>query len=316
MKNPEINQLIEKLSSPDWQVNRQASQQLMQAGEVAVPALIAALNSSDLRRTIAVISALEVIEDARAVDPLVALMQTNRAELAQPLVFALGRLGIPAVPALAALIQDAAIPVDVRVQAASALARTDAIEAVAPLWRALADDEPHVRETAANSLAWIRQPDTFDAVKAALTHDDIEVRFEAVQGLEWRGYYLEGIPEGSRIESWVNVVAVPLLLFALEDTDVDVRTSAAAGLGWLYNEEAVWALVNGLQDEAPGVRQNAAASLGEIARTDTVPALIEALNDGNEEAAVALDVIATLHPESEYTPAAAAAVKAFGADNP
>lgn len=312
VKNPDIHQLIEQLSSTDWQVSRQASQQLMKIGPEVIPALIDALQGADINTTVAIISVFEVVNDSRAIDPMIDLLLTNQPELAQPLVFALGRLGETVVDPLAQILGNQQQPIEVRIQAASTLARTDSAIAIDPLFDALYDAEPRLQQTAANSLGWIRRAEVLQAVDSALRHENEDVRYEVTQGLEWRAYYLEGIPEGSYIEAWVNEVAVPMLLLALTDSNVDVRASAAAGLGWVYNDQAVTALVNHLDDESNLVRHNAAASLGEIAQPDTVPALIRALEAGNEEAAVALDVIVTLHGDSEYASSAQAALDAYG----
>lgn len=311
MDNQEINTLIHDLGSEDWQVSRQASQRLMQIGPPAVPALLGVLDGNDIASMVSAVSALEVINDQRAIDPLVRLMLRNIPELAQPLVFALGRFGAASVRAVASILVDDSQPLEVRVQAASALARTDSPDAIQALQNSLDDPLERIQKIAANSLGWIRHPETLNGVSAALEHESVDVRYEVTQGLEWRAYYLEQIPPGSDIEAWLEVVTVPMLLVALDDANVDVRASAAAGLGWAYNDEAVDALVERLQDDSPMVRHNAAASLGEIAQPDTVQPLIAALEAGNEEAAIALDVIATLHAGTPYADQAQAALDDF-----
>ncbi len=92
-----------------------------------------------------------------------------------------------------------------------------------------------------------------------------------------------------------NTEAIPSLVDALEDAEVEVRCAVCKALGQLKNEQAIKPLVTALKDKKAVVRQAVSNALGQIGSAQAVKSLITALNDKDanvrEEAARALGQI-------------------------
>jgi HEAT repeat protein len=139
-------------------------------------------------------------------------------------------------------------------------------------------------------------PEAADAVAAladAVAHGARQLRLDAM-------FVLEGIGAGAR-------AAIPSLLEALRDGDMDVSVQAAETLGAL-GYEAVPALVGALEDEDWRVRQAACQALGIVGAdaTEAVPALLQVLQADRDEvrhravwALGAIGDVAALEPLAE-----------------
>jgi HEAT repeat protein len=155
------------------------------------------------------------------------------------------------------------------------LAARDAVPALA---KALHDNFPEVRGSAAKALGQIGTPAVGDLVKA-LKDRDAGVRTRAAQALGQAG------PDAKE--------AVPALIEALKDTQVDVRVAAVDALGEMGAEgkEAAPKLARLFHDPSRRVRGHVRAALAQIG-----PAAVEPLCDvlGEEKVEVRLDAIKTI----------------------
>ncbi len=77
--------------------------------------------------------------------------------------------------------------------------------------------------------------------------------------------------------------AVAALIAALKDSDAEVRKTAAWALGELGDRRAVEPLIGALKDENAEVRQSAAHSLGELSDPRAAGALLEMLKDSSAD---------------------------------
>lgn len=95
-------------------------------------------------------------------------------------------------------------------------------------------------------------------------------------------------------------IAVPALILALKDADVDVRRAAANSLSNLQDPRAVPALVEALRDSDAEVRAAAARALGSLEDTRAVPGLVALLKDANKD--VRQSALQALHSMPEGVP--------------
>jgi HEAT repeat protein len=125
-----------------------------------------------------------------------------------------------------------------------------------------------LRIKAAQALGRIDQEAAFPGLREGLKDEDRFVRMNIVLVL---GHY-----QNARL-------ALPALAQALQDKDVDVRTTAAHSLWRFRSEEAARILTSGLQDPERKVRQHAAAYLAEFGplAKDAVPGLLQAVKDND-----------------------------------
>jgi HEAT repeat protein len=95
------------------------------------------------------------------------------------------------------------------------------------------------------------------------------------------------LPEAERLQlakalaGWATPQVLDALLVLLEDSVPSIRETAALGLGWEGNREAVAALRKRLADsaEVPAVKAAAVASLGKIGDPSARPAVLTAVEN-------------------------------------
>jgi hypothetical protein len=104
----DIRSLIRCLNNADPSIQWHAAEALGTCGEKAVPLLLTALQSRFVPVRLGAIEALGAIRDARAVDPILAVINHDASlEVRWAAVLALGEIGSPeAVPALVPLLRD------------------------------------------------------------------------------------------------------------------------------------------------------------------------------------------------------------------
>lgn len=108
--------------------------------------------------------------------------------------------------------------------------------------------------------------------------------------------------------------AVPALIAALGDADTEVRGAAASGLAALEDPRAVPALVGLLKDKSPEVRYHALAALANFPDGVPADAILAALEDSNadiRQVAMSLATSRVSHDEDDTTPADPRFVAAF-----
>jgi len=136
----------------------------------------------------------------------------------------------------------------------------------------LKDEDPRIRQTAAEILGRLKDPRAIGPLIVALVDEDPEVQeavFEALKSFPGWGKS----DEANRV--------VPELIVVLQDQrkDPEVRKNAAEALGKIKDPRAVEPLIEALKDKDFRVRWNAAEALGEIGDPKAVKPLIAALKD-------------------------------------
>ena len=120
--------------------------------------------------------------------------------------------------------------------------------AVDPLIKALKNDNPSVRSSAASALGTIGDPKATDPLIKALKDKDTGVRVATARAL-------------GELKSQK---AVEPLIEALKDQDPEVRMYVASSLGFLKAQKAVEPLIELLKDENETVVNSAVISLGQL----------------------------------------------------
>jgi len=119
---------------------------------------------------------------------------------------------------------------------------------------------------------------------------DIAPALAMARGARWRN---------GRERDTTNI-AVPALILALKDADVEVRRAAANSLSNLQDPRAVPGLIEALRDNDAEVRACAARALGNLEDKRAVPGLVALLKDANKE--VRQSALSALHSTPEDVP--------------
>jgi HEAT repeat protein len=197
-----VNQLINKLNDPDWNVRAYAAQELgslkdpqaveplivklkdpliqvrvaMSLGEIkdprAVDPLIAALKDKDFQAKGSAVSALGEIGDSRAVEPIIEALKDSDVEIEFEL--AMGKIGTRAVDPLIALLKSQESRL--RIGAVGSLGLIKDHRAVEPLVAALKDPDAGVRKKAASVLGQFKDPRSVEPLMAVVNDPDAGVR--------------------------------------------------------------------------------------------------------------------------------------------
>jgi HEAT repeat protein len=250
------------------------------ANDRSLPALFALLNDKDDGVKQGAADALGKIGDPRAVDKLLAVLR-NPQTSADVHRVVIGAIALIAAPSGEQVLTDALNNPDddseARAQAAAGLGRIGTPSAITSLIKALSDDDLNLRAAASAALARAGKPSGSNASNAnvqtqlilALSAPRQETRLGAAQALQ----------------AIQTPNANNALLTALTDpaNQPDVRSAAAAALGYQGNQAAVAPLIQALSDRSGAVQvaaQNALAAIGAPA-TD---ALIAATRQGGATA--------------------------------
>lgn len=241
--------------------------QLTTANAHAVEPLIAILLDenwpADYRGSAA--NTLGQIGDARAVEPLITVLQTDgqtNPDIGNDAVWALGMIGDSrGVEPLIVELQneDGAL----RFSAAQSLGRIGDTRAVEPLAAALSDNNQHIQMAAVMALSEFGDERAVEPlIDMLVQYDIIFDQSEIIQALGQIG----------------DDRAVPRLIEIVQETDgFDVdRDAAAKALGQIGDERAVDPLFAALGDENTGVRTSAVDALGLIGEpllSDLAPSL-------------------------------------------
>ncbi|MHC4712875.1 MAG: HEAT repeat domain-containing protein [Planctomycetota bacterium] len=219
----------------------------------------------------AVMKALGELRDARAVAPIVTMLSREDAYTAGAAAEALGAIGSTEAvkPLVKALGHDKE---SVRVKAAEALGRIRDAVAVAPLVAALADKEESVSDAAGQALIRIADQESVDLLRKALRSKSKTVRAAVAKALGATG-------DGQ--------VLAPLT-DCLADPEVSVRKAAVWGLRAIESDESNAILAGLLAVEDEEVRKSAVAALREIRDPSLVVHLEKVYRTGSVPARVAV----------------------------
>jgi tetratricopeptide (TPR) repeat protein len=164
------------------------------------------------------------------------------------------------------------------------------------LLETLKDEDPPIREAAAEALAQIGKP-AIPAIVEALKHEELRVRFGATRALV--------LMKEEAKES------IPALVEALDDQSSMVRFGAGRAL-FTIGPESIPALIRGLKEPKQRVRYHSIIVLsrfGEEAK-DAIPALTAALSDKDTQGRARND------PQDDLRFVRSAAADALGAMGP
>ena len=301
-----VDTLIGVLSGEDAQGQTSASELLVRIGPDAVPGLVTALETPDGTVNTVVLNTLTRI-GSLATDALVNALAAENAATRAAAAMALGQIH----PERArdyqvqrALNDLADANAALRAQAATQLGELESTAAVAPLVKALADQDSRVQQSAALALSRIGDP-SIDPLVPMLGHGNPSVRWHATFALKEIAGRLEA---NARL-----VAAIEPLISNLKSADSALRDMTAEALrriGKPASEKVATLLtaedattratavsllatlepdmayayeriryVKDLKDSNSGVRAVAAQALGTVGNAETTDALVAALGD-------------------------------------
>jgi HEAT repeat protein len=310
-----VRALAGLLADRDREVQWQAVEALgkVGAGDAKAAAALAGLLRAKATwlRCRAAVSLGDVGPAAKAAVPvLLGLLRSDgKAAVRQYAAGALGKLGTPSRPVLAALREALADPSGgVRHEAVGALGflARSCPTAVPAVIEALGHRDSGIRHAAVKALGAIKPPPgaVVAALAGALADRNSDVRWAAAGELKELGpaaraalpalvgalgdpfrYAREEAMEAlAEIGAVPASAAVPLARLAEREDEWTLRSDAVKALGHVVGaaDVVVPALVNALRDRDRWVRWSAAESLGRLRATAAVPALREALRDRAE----------------------------------
>lgn len=237
---PAVEPLISVLGR-DENLSAVAAQVLLRIGLPSLQPLSTALGRSygDAHLAKAVVGVL-VRLGAPAVEPLIAALDDNNRQVRMVVAEGLGRLGDPR--AVNPLLHIAMHIGEDATMAAAAIVKIGP-RAVEPLITALEDENPNVRNAAAEALGKLGDPRAIKPLNIALRDHKIDTK-------------------GTEALVKLNVAdAVEPLLEMLKDGNSDIRRTAAVSLGDLREARAVQPLITLLKDSNGDVRKAAATAL-------------------------------------------------------
>jgi len=156
--------------------------------------------------------------------------------------------------------------IEVKILAATELAKMKNEAAVPVLTETVKFDDPHLSSEIVNALIDIGDPKAVTLFKEKIADPNYRVRVACLRGLY-------------KLAEDDDEEATQLLTNALQDEHADVRRSAITFIGWKDNVDAVPALVQCLKDENEKVRKAALSALATIREKSAVVPLIRALKD-------------------------------------
>ncbi len=280
--------LIRALHDADTTARAEAVSSLAHLGSLAVPGLLDALKQDDwaacgtqlrllnnpqiiapLRDCLtarqdetrrAIVETLSRINDERAVDALVPLLQDVDEAVRFLAADALARKGSERLPALLAALDDS---LPFRQHVATILTEHGAqlgIDALPVLLLASRVGHVHARWVADTILSQMDSPVAQDTLHHALSDPDAEVRLIAVEAVRQ-----------------VNDNNIEALVAAVRDASAPVRRAAVNALADVADPRVTAALVQAANDEDALVRSRALAAVGSLSRVGELQPLISAL---------------------------------------
>ncbi|NLX08330.1 MAG: TIR domain-containing protein [Chloroflexi bacterium] len=265
-----LARLLEMLEHDDRDARITAAQRLGEIGDrAAVPGLLRLLRDDDWRVRDTAAQALGKMKVAAAVPGLLEALRLGRpgpfggGSSSSNVSWAIREIGAAAVPVLIDALGDE----DPRIRqfAAEMLGEIGGADGVAPLASALHDAEGRVRWQAADSLGKLGTVTAVPDLILSLRDSASEVRLAAT-------WALAQIADES---------AVPGLIKTLYDRDWRVRWAAAEAL-WAIGEPAILPLIELLRERQEPVQRAAIRALVEIGEA-SIPPLLHLLSETNWE---------------------------------
>ena len=250
-----LQRLVEGLGDPRGLVRLRFAETLGEIGEPATPFLEEALTHHEnvvVRRAAA--KTLTLIADSSAVPTLLhSFLNDEDTVVRSSSAGALARTGEAAVPALLDILASTDQPEDIKGHAAWALAFIGS-EAADYLYQALNNASLDVRCAVIGALGHVAQEQSDEKscnlLVVALTDLEPLIRTEAAAALAQVNYPL----------------AVPHLILAVQDADLDVRKAAINALGKIGDRLALKSLQALLNDEENVIRVLAKLAIAHIER--------------------------------------------------
>ena len=250
-----LQRLVEGLGDPRGLVRLRFAETLGEIGEPATPFLEEALTHHEnvvVRRAAA--KTLTLIADSSAVPTLLhSFLNDEDTVVRSSSAGALARTGEAAVPALLDILASADQPEDIKGHAAWALAFIGS-EAADYLYQALNNASLDVRCAVIGALGHVAQEQSDEKscnlLVSALTDLESVIRTEAAAALAQVNY----------------PPAVPHLILALQDADLDVRKATINALGKIGDRSALNPLQALLNNEQEVVRVLAKLAIAQIER--------------------------------------------------
>lgn len=264
-----LEPLIEAIGSGDYWIRLDAIRALGNSGDArAIDPLIKLLNDADINVQMYAGKALKSVVlqtksmNTDSIKQLIRCKSEHRI-VSEPLHDVLVIIGEPAIlPLVEALNDSDSI---IRRRAALYLGAINDTHAVKPLLSSRNDDDPFVRVAIVDALARLNDTRSIEPLIAALNDDDPYVRAAVVDTL-------------GRLN---DTGSIKLLIAALNDTDGYVRGRASIALRGMNDTRLVEPMIAALDDWEWGVRMNAAFVLGELRDPRAIKPLIAALaSDG------------------------------------
>ncbi|MCU0526115.1 MAG: HEAT repeat domain-containing protein [Elainella sp. Prado103] len=252
---PLLKRLVEGLGDPRGLVRLRFAETLGEIGEVATPFLLEALaHHPDVVVRRAAAKTLTILADPSAVPTLLhAFLNDEDTVVKGSSAGALARTGEAAVPALLEILASADQPEDIKGHAAWALAFIGS-EAADYLYQALNASSLDVRCAVIGALGHVAQEQSDEKscnlLVSALTDPEPLIRTEAAAALGQLNY----------------PPALPHLILAIQDHDLDVRKAAINSLGKMGDRAALEPLQALLTDEPEVVRVLAKLAIAQIER--------------------------------------------------
>jgi len=228
-------------------VPHHAARALGEIGEPAVDILVNALK--DWGTCLDAAMALGMAGDARAVEPLISVLESTNEEMRKSAAYALGEIGDDrAVEPLIDALQDQ----ETGSSAARALGDIGNVRAVEPLIAAIRDRNEYIRNSAAYALGKIGDGRAVESLIDALKDKSLDVRRVAAKALDELGWQADRSESGAAYwvikAEWdkcveIGAPAVEPLIAALKFPGVDIRNAATEALGEIGDIRAVYPLI-------------------------------------------------------------------------
>lgn len=250
-----LERLVEGLGDPRGLVRLRFAETLGEIGEAATPFLVNALaNHPNVVVRRAAAKTLTIIASPAAVPALLhAFLNDEDIVVKGSSAGALARTGEASVPALLDILASTEYPEDIKGHAAWALAFIGS-EAADQLYKALDTASLDVRCAVIGALGHVAQEQSDDRacrlLVSALTDSEPLIRTEAAAALGQVNY----------------LPAVPHLILATRDPDLDVRKAAINSLGKIGDRSALESLQTLLNDEHDVVRVLSKLAIDQIER--------------------------------------------------